>query len=903
MTVNPASRPMTLPQLFEAQARRTPSAPALISGALRLTYAQLNSQANRLARVLGAEGIGDGSIVAVATARSPRTIVAMMAVLKCGAVYAPLDLEAPRERLSYILDDAQPAVILAASSAMAQLEPEWPTLSLDDAVAAANAVSDDTDLTDPRLRPHGLSAAYLIYTSGSTGLPKGVVVSHAGIGPLASSQIARFAVTPGSRVLQFAPLSFDASISEIVMTLLSGAGLVIAPPERLRPGKALAGLLREEGVTHLTLPPSALAAMPPGSLDSVQALVVAGEPCPPALVERWARRRLMINAYGPTETTVCATMSGPLSGEVAPPLGVPVEGISVYVLDVALRECPPDVPGELYVAGSALALGYLGQPGLTAQRFVGDPFGPPGSRMYRTGDVVVRARDGSLHFLGRSDNQVKIRGFRVDTGEVEHCLRNHPAVTAAAVIARPDPGGALQLLGYVSLTAGARQDDSMGLRRYLADRLPHYLVPAQVMILDGLPVTRHGKIDREALTAPAGEATECVERSTPNQPGRDAESALAALFAKVLGLKRVSPQDSFFDLGGHSLAAVRLTGSIRQALAVEVELDEIYESPTATALAELITARGWRPRRPAEPSRRSNVVRNNVVLLAGSGADHVFCVHAGDGAVSQYRALARQLAPEVTVYGVTAIDLQARVVPMPWLEAIAAGYVDQVRQVQPSGPYHLAGWSSGGLLAYEMACQLAAQGERVGSVTALDTWQPQPGPWRRYDTVGASQWTAEERTAQWHFFLGKLLPQFHTIEVADRSHRFWETFSTLSDQGKRDAVLALGRDISGAMQLTSADLAYVFDVVLMQACALASYQPSAYDGVVDVYVTDFESRAAQTLAYWRSMPTAAIVSRQLPGDHTAVIELPGAAEVASTILARVRAAATPVSPGLVTARG
>src|SRR5260370_3201215 len=350
----------------------------------------------------------------------------------------------------------------------------------------------------------------------------------------------------------------------------------------------------------------------------------------------------MINAYGPTETTVCATMSGPLSGDVAPPLGSPVEGAAVYVLGAALRECASDVPGELYVAGSALALGYLNQPGLTAQRFVCDPFGPPGSRMYRTGDVAIRASDGSLHFQGRSDNQVKVRGFRVDIGEVEHCLRNHPAVTQAAVIARPDPGGAIQLLAYVSLTAYA-DADAMGLRRYLADRLPHYMVPAQVMIFDGLPVTRHGKIDREALAAPVSGSTQYTER-TPHQPRTPTESAFTTLFARVLGLEQVGPQDSFFDVGGHSLAAVRLTDSIRQALNVEVELDEIYESPTATALAGLITVRGWRPRRAAEiPGQPTGTIivhaslprgdsgsRSNVVLLAGSGAGHVYCVHAGD---------------------------------------------------------------------------------------------------------------------------------------------------------------------------------------------------------------------------------------------------------------------------------
>jgi thioesterase domain-containing protein len=290
--------------------------------------------------------------------------------------------------------------------------------------------------------------------------------------------------------------------------------------------------------------------------------------------------------------------------------------------------------------------------------------------------------------------------------------------------------------------------------------------------------------------------------------------------------------------------------------------------------------------------------RNNVVLLARQAQaqaqvqahGHVFCVHAGDGAISQYRTLARLLAPAACVYGVTAFDLETRMLPVPSLRAIAAGYVDQVRHVQPSGPYHLAGWSSGGLLAYEMACQLAGQGEQVGSVTALDTWPPQPEPWRPYDTVCASRWTAAERTAQWHFFLGKLLPRFHALAIADLSHGFWKEFGRLSERDKLEAVRALGRDLPGSMRLPAAELAYVFDVVLMHACASARYQPCAYDGVVDVYVTDFESRAAQTLAYWKSMPAAAIVSRGLPGDHTAVIELPGVTQVAAGILTRVRAA-------------
>jgi len=905
--------PAALPQLFEAQASRAPSAVALAFNDLRVTYAQLNSQANRLARVLVDAGIGPGAIAAVAATRSPHTIVAMLAAAKCGAAYAPLDPEQPRERLAFIVGDARPATILATADAAAQLDPGWPSMCVDDTrMAAAMAQRDGTDLSDTeRLGPlRSDAAAYVIYTSGSTGRPKGVVVSHTGIAHLVSSQAARFGVTPRSRVLQFAPLSFDASISEICMALLRGACVVIAPRKRLLPGKALAELVRDAAVTHLTLPPSALAAMPVSALASVATLVVAGEACPPALVAQWSVGRRMINAYGPTETTVCATMSEPLSGAVVPPLGTPVRGTTVYVLDASLRECAPGAAGELYVAGPSLALGYLGRPGLTAQRFVASPFGPPGSRMYGTGDLAVRRADGSLHFLGRIDDQVKIRGFRVEPREVEQVLLSHPAIAQAAVVARPGPGGDLRLIGYVALVSHATQD-AASLRRHVAAHLPHYMVPAHIVVLDALRVTHHGKVDRAALPALAPGAGHGARDGTLRETPAREEAELAAFYAEVLGIEGASTQDSFFELGGHSLSAMQLVRKIRETFGVDVELDEVYEFPTVEALAKLITARGWPPAPSAGPARgRPQRARSpHLLLLAGSGADapvghpvdhpvdQLVCVHAVDGSVSPYRELARQLAPEVTVYGITAIDLQCRALPQPSLQAIAASYIDQMRQLQPSGPYHLAGWSSGGLLAYEMACQLAAQGQQVGSITALDAWKPQPRrPWRRYDTVRAGQWTAGERNAQWRFFLTKYLPQFHTLEIADPLHSFWPALDAMDHRDKHDAVMALARDaVPTAPRLTAEELGYVFEVILLQDCAVATYQPSPYNGSVDVYVTEFESRGPDTLAYWESIPTGAINSRKLPGDHAAVVELPGVAQVAGTILAHIRPGRQPAA--------
>jgi len=890
--------PATLPRMFEAQARRTPSATALLAGPRRLTYAQLDRQVSRLARVLAGAGIGPGAIVAVAATRAPQTVAAILAVLKSGAAYLPLDPQYPRDRLTFLLQDARPAVILGLADVLAQLDVQWPSRCIDDTASLT------ADVITASLRPaRAGDPAYLIYTSGSSGQPKGVLVSHRGIPYLASSQVARFGVTPRSRVLQFAPLSFDASVSEICMALSSGACLVMAPPRRLRPGQPLAELADESGVTHLTLPPSALAAMPPGSLASVRTLVVAGEACPPALVGQWSAGRRMINAYGPTETTVCATMSEPLSGAVTPPLGTPVAGSAVYVLDAELRECAPDVPGELHVAGPSLAIGYLRRPELTAQRFVASPYGSPGGRLYRTGDLAVRRVDGSLHYLGRCDSQVKIRGFRVEPGEVEQVLLRHPAVAHGAVVVRPDPGGDLELVGYAALTAGA-DEDAGSLRRHLGTQLPPHLVPARVVILPALPVTAHGKVDRTALAArsrdriPAA-AAHAPQAHTPQahipQAHTPKEAQLAAWFAEVLGEPGVGLHDSFFDLGGHSLSAVRLVNKINAAFLVELQLDEVYEAPTVAALARLLTARGAPPAPPDASGRppgrgQQRPGAPHVVRLAGSGTDHVFCVHAVDGGVSRYRELARQLAPEVTVHGISAIDLEGGTRPQPSMQAIAASYLGELAQVQPSGPYHLAGWSSGGQLAYEMACQLARQGELVGSVTALDALRPDlRRSWRRYDTVRDGQWTAQERSSQWRYFMTTLFPRFDTLEIADPRHEFWTAFDAMSERGRQDAVLELARDaVTAGPRLTADELSYVFDVVLALDCAAASYQPSAYPGTVDLYVTDVGSRRLDTVAYWESLPAGAVTSRHVPGGHTAVVELPGVTRVAATILARCR---------------
>ncbi|MEV0759110.1 non-ribosomal peptide synthase/polyketide synthase [Nocardia sp. NPDC050435] len=567
----------TVVDLFREQVAATPAARAVVCGDQDLTYGELAARADRLARALSARGVGPETVVAVALPKSPDLIVTLLAVLTAGGGYLPIDPAYPSDRLAFILSDAEPAVIVTQRG-----------IALPGAEAARLYPDELGDAPEPSpAAPHPDGLAYLIYTSGSTGVPKGVAVTHRNLTNLAAQT---WATGPGQHVLVHSSVAFDASTYEIWPALISGGAVVIATAERSDPAE-LAALIERRSVTTMFATPALLAAVldyadtVPGTVfGGVEQVVAGGAELGAGLVARLRDRMpgvRVTNGYGPTETTVFATVFAADAVSDAPvPIGSALANVRVFVLDSWLAPVPVGVAGELYIAGAQLARGYHGQAGLTASRFVADPFDPAGGRLYRTGDVVRWNALGQLEFAGRVDDQVKIRGFRVEPGEVESVLAQHPSVTRAVVVARDTGAGGKQLVGYVVADRAVRELDAGQVRAFAAERLPDFMVPAAVLVLDSVPLTANGKLDRAALPEP-----EMSSSARYRAPSGARESALAELFGEILGVGQVGADDSFFELGGHSLLATRLVSRIRVVLGVEVPIRTVFDAPTVAQLA------------------------------------------------------------------------------------------------------------------------------------------------------------------------------------------------------------------------------------------------------------------------------------------------------------------------------
>jgi amino acid adenylation domain-containing protein len=911
---------------FEAQAERTPDAEAVVFAngnlAESLTYTELNRRANLMAHHLHEQGIRPEKTVVIRMVRSLEMVVAVLGVLKAGGAYVPIDPEYPTERVKLILEDTQAEVVLTQQHLMYSVPRTGAKVICVDADWARIAESSGENLSSGVI-PQNL--AYVMYTSGSTGQPKGVLVEHRSVRNLLDAQRETCDIAVGSRVLQFASLSFDPSVFEMFAALTTGATLVVASKDTLQPGPKMTTFMREQGITFATLTPAVLALLAPEELPALRVVGCGGEACPLELAEKWAVGRTFLNIYGPTEATVMATWNPSEEGSVSAHIGRPLANVQAYLLDANLQPVPVEVPGELYLGGAGLARGYLNQAELTAERFVAHPFATEtGARLYKTGDRARFLEDGNIEFLGRSDEQVKIRGIRIELGEVEQVLKQHPSVRDAVVLVREDVPGDKRLVAYVvglccpknssessdrnkktrthcdtaqlgdQLEGVTKIPQMMGdntfasdlqkstterleslktgnLRAYLLQKLPEFMVPAHFVTVEELPLTSNGKVDRRALPTPSDLQ---AGRETQHVVPRDVlELQLVNLWEELLEIRPIGVRDNFFSLGGHSLLGVRLLTRIQQRFGVELSLSSLFHGGTIEGLAQHVR-------------HEEQIIWNALVPIQArlpSRAEKLpfFVVHPIGGSVLCYRELAGAFGADQPVYGLQARGLVGEDASFASVEEMAAHYVEAIRSVQESGPYHLGGWSFGGVVAFEMARLLTAQGHEVATLALLDSFAP--------DEAFRVELPDEV----------ELLKQFVT-ELADNlgvslaEHAAWlreveplkveAALAKLYEQAAQESLLPHDLGLEQLQRL--------FQVFRAHMTAYRTYTPVTYSGDLTLFAAGGASE--RDANGWRDWVAGEVAVHVLNCDHVSLLKPPHAEMLAERLMETMERTLAPV---------
>jgi len=829
-------RELCIHELVEAQAARTPNAIAVEYADQRLTYRELVERANQLAHFLRRRGVERESRVGICLRRSLELPVALLAVLKAGGACVPLDPAYPKERLEYMLEDSQTALVLTQPGLLAEVtdfNAEMVTLDAD-----WNSFSrESTENVRSDVKPDNL--AYLIYTSGSTGKPRGVLLTHLGLVNHNAAAVKLFGITPADRMAQFASISFDIAIEEIFPTWIAGAALVIREEDA---SLAVGDFLRwvsERKVTALDLPTAywheLVGELSESTLklpESLRIVIVGGEKASSTKLAAWRKvagsRVRWVNTYGPTETSVIVTAFEPDSSEEIPailPIGRPIANTKIHILDANLQPLPVGIPGDLYVSGPGLARGYLNRPEVTAEKFISDPFAAqPGARMYKTGDVARYLASGEIEFAGRTDDQVKIRGYRVELKEIESVLGSYAAVREVVVVARETDGGK-NLVAYV---VPAREQVPTGseLRAYLKQRLPHYMVPSAFVLLEAMPKTPNGKVDRRGMPAPKP-----ADFTEPNEyiaPTDELEKQLTKIWAAVLSKESIGIRDNFFDLGGHSLLAARLMHRIEQTLGQRLPLAALLQAPTVEQFAALLRQEGW-----------SASWSSLVAIQAEGSRPPFFCVHGVGGNVVGFRDLARHMGPEQPFYALQPQGLDGQRPCLTSVPEMAERYLREIRRVQPEGPYRIGGYSFGGLVAYEMAQQLRAQEQEVSLLALFDTY---PGK-------------MESRASQMRN-LSKL-PLKEALLFLVKKGSF--VMMTLR---KRLELQMLPRALRNVRQACAA--------------AAAGYDVQPYDGQVTLFRVKEKSAGSldDPYAIWWRVAAGGVDLREISGDHLSLLKEP-----------------------------
>lgn len=848
-------------QLFEQRAREHPTAPALAFGEELLSYAELNARSNRLAHHLIGMGVKPEAKVAIAAERSVGMVVGMLAILKAGGAYVPLDLEYPAERLAYMIEDSGVSLLLTQEGVRDRLPacPGLPTLMLD-AEPGAEAAHD------PQVPLHGENLAYLIYTSGSTGRPKGAAIRHRALASCMTWMQRTYRLTLSDTVLHKAPFGFDVSAWEIFWPLTTGVKLVVAGPGDQRDPERITALIRRHQVTTLNFVPAMLQAFlaHEGIEDETRLrYVICGGEAMPAATQGEALRRLagvsLQNLYGPTETTIHVTQwTCRDDGRGLVPIGRPIAETTAYVLDESLGKVPRGVAGELYIGGALLGRGYLGRPGLTAERFVADPFDPAGGRLYRTGDLVRWNGEGQIEYLGRIDHQVKIRGLRIELGEVEAALLAQPELREAVVVARDSAAG-MRLVAYVAAKAGYAVA-ATELRERLARVLPDYMVPGAIMVLPSLPLNANGKVDRQALPAPGFD-----EQRAYAAPQGTQEEAMAEIWAQVLEVPRVGRHDNFFELGGHSLLALKLVQRLRERFGQsQAGLKELFAAPTIAAYCN---------RRGAAPA--------TLALNAGlRELPPLFLLHDGWGSVLDYSALARALAGQRHCIGLPL----AQAAVAGDLPALARRHAATIMAQQPEGPCLVAGWSLGGALAPLVAAELEASGREVALVAAIEPYAP-----------GGPVHAPLDLRAQLERFFAILLPrQVHEKLLQDAGVRAGLERAS-ADPAQVPALIGQvrgavpGAELHEYAALSDEELADMFFTARsLHAAANAPCPAPELAAPVSVWWSASRPPQEQAgFASWLQLPPdRQAVEHRIDADHLAIVRSPDLANQLGWVLAR-----------------
>ena len=708
-------RNQTICDLFESQAHRTPNRVAVVFENARLTYRELDQLADRLARNLVRLGIRPNERVGLYVERSLEMVVGLLGILKAGGAYVPLDPNYPHDRLSLILDDAQPRVLVTQKRLPNQLQASHAAILCLDTVCTDTI---DAERTHSATRPGAGDTACVLYTSGSTGRPKGVQIPHRAVVNFLQAMQREPGITCEDKVLAITSLSFDIAGLELYLPLVSGAQVTIAPADIAADGIRLAALIKDCAPTIMQATPTTWRLLLEAGWEGSRKLKIlcGGEAWPADLAHALLQRcQSLWNMYGPTETTIWSAVARIELGQPVL-IGPPIANTTFYVLDRTDQPAPIGVPGELYIGGDGVALGYLNQPELTAERFVVNPFSnEPASRMYKTGDLVRRGMDGYLEFLGRLDHQVKIRGFRIELGEIETVLRQHPDVRDAVVVARAGRAGEKQLVAYVT-AADSSPPSTVGLRDLLRQKLPPHMMPSAFVAVDVFPTTPNGKIDRNALPSPDDQMRRdtSVAYVAPRTP---MEELLAAFWRDRLGLRQIGVHDNVFDLGGDSLAILQLSLEIERATGQTVPMTSIFDAPTIARMAAILDG---------QPFATDDSPL--VVLRPGTDGPPVFIIHPVGGSTMQLIPIAKTFPGRRRVYGVQARGLDGTVRPIDRVDAMADHYLKAIKQAQPQGPYLFAGMCFGGLVALEIARRLLEQGDTIGMLACLDTY-PHPRYW------------------------------------------------------------------------------------------------------------------------------------------------------------------------------